>query len=140
MFAFGLSSINGLVAGIIAVAAGIIVMMFPRILNYIIAVLMILSGIGWIASSQWLPGIASIAFGILVFFFPKIINYLVAAYLILLGAWFIFFFSPFGLAIGLVTLGFGIVVLIFPNILNYIFGGYLIVAGILAIGRHFGWF
>jgi hypothetical protein len=31
-------------------------------------------------------------------------------------------------------------VLIFPNILNYIFGGYLIVAGVLAIGRHFGWF
>jgi hypothetical protein len=140
MFAFGISSINGLVAGVIAAVAGFIVMIFPRILNYIIAVLMILSGIAWIASSQWLPGGASIAFGILLFFFPRIINYLVAAYLILLGIWFVFFFSPFGVAIGLVTLGFGIVVLIFPNILNYIFGGYLIIAGILAIGRYFNWF
>jgi hypothetical protein len=133
------TEISGLIGGMVALAAGIIIMFFPRILNYLIGTFMIVAGIGWIIGARPLPGAISILFGLIVLIFPKILNYLVGIYLLLLGFWWIFAVSG-SLLPGIITLVFGAVVMIFPTIINYLFGIYLILAGILAIGRHYGWF
>jgi uncharacterized membrane protein HdeD (DUF308 family) len=86
-FTLGMS---GLVWGIVAIVAGIVVLAFPRILNYLIGVYMIISGILWLLGGAWIPGILSLVVGIIVMIFPTILNYLLAAYLILLGFWYIF--------------------------------------------------
>jgi hypothetical protein len=134
----GFPAVSGLLAGIVAVVFGIVVLAVPRILNYIIAVLMIITGVLWLAGGSPLPGIVSIIFGIVVIIFPNVLNYLVAAYLILAGAWLIF--APHATVFGIITLASGVVVLLIPAILNYIFALYLIIAGVLAIGRYYGWF
>jgi hypothetical protein len=109
--------INGLLAGIIAIVAGVLVIAFPRILNYLIGIYMLAFGILWMWDGAWLPGILSLLFGIVVMIFPAILNYLVATYLVLLGLWLIFGVEA-ALIVGIVTLVFGVVVLIFPAILN----------------------
>jgi uncharacterized membrane protein HdeD (DUF308 family) len=142
MFDFGLQlpAATGLGAGIIAIALGVLVMLFPKIINYVIGVLFLLSGIFLLVGQAWIPGIISLAIGIVIFVFPKILNYLVGVYLILAGIWLIVVFGPFGTIAGIVSLVFGIIVIIFPTVLNYIFGVYLIITGFIVIGRHFGWF
>ena len=131
-------SINGLLAGIAAIILGIVVIVFPRILNYAIGAITILFGILWIAGGSWLPGAVSIVFGILIIVFPAIWNYLVAAYFILWGLWLIL--GVDAIIAGIIALVCGVVVLVFPAILNYIFGIYLIVIGLMAIAGHYGWF
>jgi len=132
-----LSWINGLAAGIVAIILGVIVIAFPKILNYIIGAIMVLFGILWLLDHQWWLGGGSLAFGILVFIFPAILNYLVAAWLAMWGLVLIFAstFVP-----GIIMMVCAVIVLVFPAILNYIFGLYLIVMGFLAISTHCGWF
>lgn len=139
MVAWGFPAISGLWAGIIAIVFGVVVMTFPRILNYLIGIFMLISGIGWLFGGSWLPGIVSILFGIIVLIFPTILNYLVGIYLILLGLW-LWLGVPAMMIAGITTLAFGIIVMLVPAILNYIFGIYLIAAGVIAIGRFYGWF
>jgi hypothetical protein len=135
----GLTWLNGLTAGIIAVILGIIVIVFPKILNYAIGAILVIFGTLWLISDQqWLLGISSIAFGILVFIFPAILNYLVAAWLVVVGLGLIF--GPGYTTVGIITLIFGVVVLVFPAILNYLYGIFLIVIGLIAIANHYGWF
>ena len=110
---FVLPAVNSLTIGIIAIIAGIIIIAFPRILNYVIGIFMVVVGIIWIIGGGWLPGVISIVVGIVVLLFPHILNYLVGIYLILLGLWFIFASSS--LIIGIITLIIGIVVMIFPD-------------------------
>ncbi|MCL2149371.1 MAG: DUF3096 domain-containing protein [Dehalococcoidia bacterium] len=131
-------SIGGLWFGIVAITLGVIVIAFPRILNYLIAGIAILFGILWIIGGAWLPGIVSLLFGLAILVFPAFWNYLVAGYLILMGVWLIF--GADAMVVGIVTLVFGVIVAIFPSILNYIFGFYLIMSGVIAIANHYGWF
>jgi hypothetical protein len=62
----------------------------------------------------------------------------VGIYLILLGLW--FWLGASAMILGIITLALGIVVILVPAIINYIFALYLIIAGIIAIGRFYGWF
>ncbi len=135
---FSLPAIHGLIIGLIAAAVGIIILIFPHILNYVIGALMIATGAIWLAGGSVPPGILSILLGIVVLIFPHILNYLVAVYLGLLGLWFIFASSA--LIVGLLTVGVAIVLAIFPDILNYVFGIYLIAAGFIAVGHYYKWF
>ena len=130
--------ISGLWAGIGAIVAGAIVIVFPRILNYIIGVITILFGIFWMIGGDWLPGAISLVFGLLIMVLPAILNYLVAAYVILLGLWLIF--SVDAIISGILSLVIGVVFMAFPAILNYGFGLYLIVLGLAAMANHYGWF
>jgi hypothetical protein len=127
--------VYGVIGGVLSIIAGFIIFMFPRILNYIIGVFLLIAGILWLANGDPVPGIVTLFFGILVVIFPVILNYLVAIYLILLGVWLILYF---GLIAGIVTVVFGVAVIFFPAILNYLFGLYLILLGAVAIANYYG--
>lgn len=86
---FALPAVNGLIIGIIAIVVGLIILIFPHILNYFIGGLLIATGAIGIAGGSVLPGIISIIIGIIILIFPHVINYLVGIYLVLLGVWFI---------------------------------------------------
>jgi hypothetical protein len=139
-FTLNLPQITGLWGGIIAIILGVIVMIFPKILNYVVGVIFIASGVFLLFGHAWLPGVVSLIIGITVTIFPAILNYLAGIYLILLGLWFIFALGSPALIAGIVALVFGVIVMIFPAILNYLFGIYLIVTGAVVIGRYLGWF
>jgi len=135
----GLTWLNGLTAGIAVIILGVIVMVFPKILNYAIGAILILFGILWLVNGpQWLLGISSLIFGLLIFVFPAILNYLNAAWLVIVGL--VLIFGPGLTVIGIVMLVFGVVVLVFPAILNYIFGLFLIVVGLVTIVGHYDLF
>ena len=57
MLTFGLPVINGIIAGIIAIIFGIVIVAFPRILNYFISIFMLIAGAGWIVGGNLLPGV-----------------------------------------------------------------------------------
>ncbi len=78
----GIPAINGLIIGIIAIVAGIVIIIFPHILNYLIGIFMIASGAIWIAGGGFIPGAVSIILGIIILVFPHIISSLVGIYLI----------------------------------------------------------
>ena len=68
---FGLP-VFGQLTGIIAIIFGILVLAFPRILNYLIGLALVLGGISSIVAGALLPGILSLVFGIVIFIFPQI--------------------------------------------------------------------
>ena len=108
MKVIGFPDISGLGPGIVLVLIGILILIFPKIINYLIAAAMILAGIGWLAGGNPLVGIVSILFGIVVFIFPTILNYIVAAYLVLIGIWLLI---NSAVIVGLISLLAGIIVL-----------------------------
>jgi hypothetical protein len=57
---------GGPALGVILLIIGIIILIFPRIINYLIGIALILSGITWIIAGGWLWGIISLIFGIVV--------------------------------------------------------------------------
>ncbi len=133
-------SISGLWAGVIALIVGILIVAIPRIVNYTIAIVLVVAGVLWLAGGDFLPGIVSLIFGIAILVLPVIWNYTIALYLVLLGLWLIFFGASGSTVPGIVSLIFGVIVLIFPAIINYIIGIYLIVLGFLAIANYYNWF
>jgi len=139
-FSLDLPAISGLWAEIIAIILGVLVMLLPSILNYIIGGIFIASGVFLMIGGSWLPGAVAVIIGIIIFIFPAILNYLVGIYLILLGLWYIIALGSAALIPGIISLIFGVVVMIFPAVLNYLFGIYLIVTGFVAIGKYQGWF
>lgn len=131
-------AVHGLVLGIVAAAAGIMMLLFPHILSYLAGILMITAGGIWIAGGDWFPGIVSILLGLVLLIFRHFINYLIGLYLIILSLWFIFGASS--MVIGLITVAIGVSIMFFPDILSFIFGGYLLLAGFIALGDYFHWF
>lgn len=135
---FTLPAVHGLVLGIVAAAAGIVMLIFPHILSFIAGILMITAGAIWISGNAWFPGIVSILIGLILLVFRHFLSYLVGFYLILLSLWFIF--AAQSMVIGLITVGIGVAVMFFPDILGVIYGAYLLLAGFLAIGNYLHWF
>ena len=72
---FGITLPGGyLISGIIAIIIGVIILIFPRIINYLIGIGLILGGIASIVGGAWIPGIISLIFGIIIMIFPRILN------------------------------------------------------------------
>jgi len=143
MFPFNFAfPVAGLVGGIIALLFGILILAFPRILNYLVGIALILGGIGGIMAGSWLVGIISLIFGIMVMIIPRILNYLVAIYLIIIGLTYIFTtgFAMVPLITGILFFIFGIMVLVNPATLNVIVGIAFIIQGIIAIAQYYRWF
>jgi hypothetical protein len=141
-FSVSFFPLSGLIGGIVALIIGILILIFPRILNYLVGIGLIIFGILGILGGSWVMGILSLVFGIVVMIFPRILNYLIGAYLIIVGLWFIF---TFGFAVvplitGIIMLVLGIIVFIFPAIINVLIGIAFIIQGVFLIGHHFGWF
>jgi hypothetical protein len=135
---FALPAVQGLVLGIVAAAAGLIMLAFPQILSYVAGLSLITAGAIWISGGAWFPGIVSIFVGLILLVFRHFLSYLVGVYLIILSLWFIF--AAGNMVIGLITVGIGVSVLFFPDILSYIYGSYLLLAGFIAAGHYFHWF
>jgi hypothetical protein len=132
----------GLVGGIIAILFGILILAFPRILNYLIGIALILGGISAIAAGSVWMGLISLVFGIIILIFPRILNYLLGAYLIIIGLIFIFTtgFAPFMVVAGILLFLFGLIILVNPSIVNVIIAIALIIQGIIQIGQYYNWF
>lgn len=78
------------VEAVIAIIAGVVILIAPRALNYAVAAYLLLIGaLGLLhmKSGRWIDPQALIAIlaGILILIKPAILNYIVAAYLILYG-------------------------------------------------------
>jgi len=82
------------VMGILSLVFGIVVMIFPRILNYLIGAYLIIVGLWFIftfgfAMVPLITGIIMLVFGIIVFIFPAIINVLIGIAFIIQGVFLI---------------------------------------------------
>ena len=74
----------GLIGGIVAIVFGILVLVFPRSLNIVVGVYLLLAGIGLIlmGGRVALPiGIVTVLLGVFILIFPTVLNYLVGVYL-----------------------------------------------------------
>jgi uncharacterized membrane protein HdeD (DUF308 family) len=135
--------VGGPALGIILIVIGIIIWIFPRIINYLIGAALVISGIMWILSGSWLWGILSLVFGIIVFIFPRILNYIIGIYLIIVGIGQIVasgFALGWPLAVGAITLLFGIIVMVNPGVLNGLVAFAFIIQGVFLLARFFRWF
>ncbi len=80
-----------LLIGILSLIFGIVVMIFPRILNYLVGVYLIIVGLITIFRHRVLPmislitGIIILVFGIIIMIFPAIINILIGIAFIIQG-------------------------------------------------------
>ncbi|MFW6181163.1 MAG: DUF3096 domain-containing protein [Spirochaetota bacterium] len=131
----------GLAGGIIALVFGILVLLFPRSLNVLVGIYLVIAAAGLIATGGRIAlpvGIVSIVLGVLILIFPAALNYLVGVYLLLVGFWFVFGLGVtlVGLILGSLSALFGIVILVSPLVLNYLFGIYLVAAGLISVIRY----
>lgn len=81
---------NWPIEAIVAIITGIVILMVPRVLNYAIAVYLLIVGIMGLFSSRYgavvTPNVLiSILAGVLILIKPSILNYVVGVYLILFG-------------------------------------------------------
>lgn len=77
---------RGLLPGIVSIALGIIVLVFPHILNYLAGLYLILLALWFIfAISSLIIDLITIAVGIIVMVFPDILNYVFGIYLLITG-------------------------------------------------------
>lgn len=135
----------GLAGGIIALVFGILVLLFPRSLNVLVGVYLVIAGAGLLVTGGKIAipvGVVTILLGVLILIFPAALNYLVGLYLLLLGFWFVFGFgvTVVGLGLGILAVLFGIIIMVSPMVLNYLFGIYLVVVGLIAVIRNvFTW-
>lgn len=84
--AFGVSTLEAL----IALIAGIWILAMPRVLNYVVAIYLIVKGgLGLLVTLQGhyiaLPPLLALGSGILILVRPQLLNYVVAFYLIIIG-------------------------------------------------------
>ena len=75
---------------VVAIVAGILVLLVPRILNYAVATYLLVIGIlgvlhFWYGHSVRPQAVAALVAGILILVKPAILNYVVGIYLILVG-------------------------------------------------------
>jgi len=75
---------------VVAIVAGIVVLLVPRILNYAVATYLLVIGIlgvlhFWYGHSVRPQTVAALVAGILILVKPAILNYVVGIYLILVG-------------------------------------------------------
>ncbi len=75
---------------LLAIVAGLVILLVPRVLNYAVALYLLLTGLlglahGWPGPAIRPQALAALAAGILVLIKPQILNYVVGGYLILLG-------------------------------------------------------
>ena len=73
-----------------ALIAGILILLLPRILNYVVAAYLLLVGIGgllqvWYGHGLSPQALIALVAGVLILIRPAILNYVVAIYLILFG-------------------------------------------------------
>jgi len=132
---------SGIAGGIIAIVFGILVLLFPRSLNVLVGIYLVIAGAGLLATGGRIAlpvGIVSIVLGVLILVFPSALSYLVGVYLLLLGFWFVFGLgvTVVGLALGILAVLSGIIIMISPMLLNYLFGIYLIVVGLVGVIRN----
>lgn len=83
---FGVSTLEAL----IALIAGIWILAMPRVLNYVVAVyLVVKGGLGLLVALRGhyipLPPLLALVSGILILVRPRLLNYVVAFYLIIIG-------------------------------------------------------
>ncbi len=83
---FGISTFEALVALI----AGIWILAMPRVLNYVVAIYLIIKGgLGLLVMLRGhylpLPPLVALVCGILILVRPRLLNYVVAFYLIIIG-------------------------------------------------------
>jgi hypothetical protein len=75
---------------IVAIIAGILILLVPRILNYTVAIYLLVVGVLGLLHTGYLRGvqpqtIIALVAGILILIKPSILNYVVGIYLILFG-------------------------------------------------------
>lgn len=118
--------------GGLALAAGIVILLFPRIFFYLIGGFLLLSGaVAFFYGDGAVLGAVLAVAGIVILIFPKLVARLVAVYLLIFGL-FLFFTGVFWFAAIPVVLV-GIIVLVVPNIIAYLVGGMLAIGGGLTL-------
>lgn len=83
---FGISTLEA----VIALIAGIWILAMPRVLNYVVALYLIVKGgLGLLVTLRGhflpLPPLVALVSGILILVRPRLLNYVVAFYLIIIG-------------------------------------------------------
>ena len=78
------------IEAIVAIVTGIVILLVPRVLNYAVAIYLLLIGILGLFFSRYGPAVnpqvvIAIVAGILILLKPAILNYVVGIYLILFG-------------------------------------------------------
>ncbi len=129
-------------SGLTILAAGIIILLAPEALNWILAVLIVLFGLLQLLIIRWqgplfnqTTGWLTIGFGLLVFLFPQMLNYLIIIAFIGLTLLFTFLLLAVnaslwtGVLLVLALVG-GLMMWMFPLSLNIVFAVYLVVAGV----------
>ena len=119
--------------GFILLIIGVLILIFPRIINYLIGIALIISGIMWIIGGVLAVGNNRPYFRHRRHDFPQVLNYLVGIYLIIIGIGQIIssgFVLGLPLVVGALTLIFGIIVIISPSILNLLVAIIFIIQGV----------
>jgi hypothetical protein len=124
--------------GGLALAAGIIILIFPKILYWLVGAFLLLNGaVAFFYGQAPLAGAALGLAGLLILIFPKLVGRLIAIYL-LLFALILLVSGVFWLA-ALPVAVVGVIILIFPNSIAYLVGGLLALGGALGLlARFFG--
>ena len=80
------TTVVGPLMAILALVAGILILVRPRIMNYIVAIYLIVVGVlGLLSGGFSLMPVLALVAGILILIMPRLLNYVVAIYLIVIG-------------------------------------------------------
>jgi hypothetical protein len=77
---------GSILPGVVSIGFGIVIVIFPNVLNYIVGIYLLLLGLWlWLGASLIIAGIITLVAGVVVLVFPAILNYIFALYLIAAG-------------------------------------------------------
>jgi len=149
---FGILSTYGIAAALIAIIAGILVLIKPRIIASIVGIYLIITGLLFIfagittditgyALSDLIAGIITVVVGIILLIWPRIITGIMGIYLTITGIAAVLGrgiavpddFSVSGITAGIISIIVGTIILVRPRILTTIMGFYLVVTGIITL-------
>lgn len=119
------------VHGGLALAAGIVILLFPKVFFFLIGSFLVINGaVAFLQGGDLLVSIAVALAGLLIFISPQLVAWFIAFYL-LVSAGVLFFWGAWPLSIPLLILA--LVVALAPKIAPFLTGVLLIVVGGLSL-------
>ena len=76
---------GGLAVAVLALIAGILILVAPGLLSFVVAIYLLVVGVLGLLGGVSIPAILALVAGILVLVKPRLLNYIVAIYLIVIG-------------------------------------------------------
>lgn len=124
------------VHGGLALLAGIVILIFPKIFFYLIGGFFLVNGlVAFLYGGREVMAIALAVGGLLVLIFPKLVGWFIAFYLLLFGGFLLLTGVLWFLAVPVIVLA--LIVLLAPNIISYLIGAFLALSGAVTLLVHF---